>query len=142
MKKITFFIIALLIFTVSNFGSESFAATKHSYTAPVVTAYVGLTSGHGATYGFYNVQYKTIAVHKDSSNKPVIPFGTDINCDIALRLPTASGTKYVSTYSVTDTGAGLAGDWFDVYYGTDNSTNRYWADQFGTEKNVSYSATF
>ena len=124
----------LLIFP---FSSETHA----DYTADVVTAYTGNSIGQGGEL-YKNKQYKTVAVHqKSKTNKdPIYNFGTLLVTKKALYLD-GYGNKYL--FEVTDTGdlnrkRGLY--WFDVYYGTSTTINKYNATKFGEKnKNVVYS---
>jgi hypothetical protein len=87
---------------------------------------------------FPNKQYQTVAIHQKSSlnHDPIYSFGTIIQTKSALNLP-GYGTR--SNFTITDTGD-LTGIWsrywFDVYFGTKNTTNDNSAKQFGTNKNV------
>lgn len=137
MKKIVSFIAVLLIGIFFNLNTEAYAAT-HYYKDQNTTAYTGSTSGHGSTYGYYNSQYNTVAVHKYSNNQPYIPFGTRIYLDSSLYLTGANTSR--SNFMVTDTGSGPGKTpyWIDIYYGYNTSG----AILFGNAKKVSYSATF
>ena len=141
MKKAVFIIIALIIGTVFNFTTEVNAAT-HRHENQNTTAYTGSTSGHGSTYGHYNLQYNTVAVHKRADNFPYIPFGTRIYLDSPLFLDGPNINK--SQFTVTDTGggSGTTAYWIDIYYGASTSTNVTNALKFGNKKRVSYSATY
>ncbi|MFB7159548.1 hypothetical protein [Lysinibacillus sp. NPDC056232] len=141
MRKIVFLITTLLIGTVFNFTPEAYAATQY-HKDQNTTAYTGLTIGHGATYGYYNVQYNTVAVHKDFNKNPVIPFGTSITLDSSLYLVGPNINKSQFTVSDTGAGTGLSTYWIDVYYGLSNSVNDTNAKLFGNAKKVSYSATY
>ena len=138
MKKIVYFIAVLLIGIVFNINTEAHAATNHYYQNQNTTAYTGSTSGHGSTYGYYNTQYDTVAVHKYSDNQPYIPFGTRIYLDNPLYLDGAFTSR--SNFMVTDTGTGpgLSPYWIDVYYGFNSSG----ASLFGNSKKVSYNCTY
>ncbi|PFA13188.1 hypothetical protein, partial [Bacillus cereus] len=88
-KKIVYLIPVLLIGIFFNLNTEAYAAT-HYYENQSTTAYTGSTNGHGSTYGYYNSQYNTVAVHKDNNNQPYIPFGTRINLTASLVLTNSS----------------------------------------------------
>lgn len=137
MKKIVYFIGVLLIGFFFNFNTEAYAAT-HYYENQNTSAYTGSTGGHGSTYGYYNSQYNTVAVHKDLANKPYIPFGTRINLSQSLYLTGANTSR--SSFTVTDTGSGPGRTpyWIDIYYGYNSAG----ASLFGDAKRVSYSATY
>jgi len=145
-KNFLFSIIAFSTFFVLNFHSEVLAAKTYNYTNQSVTAYTGKADGHGSTLGYKNSQFNTVAVKKNSSNNPVIPFGTTIKLSSPAILPYAGGAKTKSAFTVTDTGSGpgQTANWIDIYYGVTNTTNQYWAKQFGNNKNVkiNYSAYF
>ncbi|MBS4189815.1 hypothetical protein KHA94_06290 [Bacillus sp. FJAT-49705] len=143
MKKFVISIVAALTLIGFNFYSEASAASKHTHSSQDVTAYVGSTCGHGCTTGYKNSQFNTVAVHKDGSNIPYIPFGTTINLKSSVLLPYVDGTKTKSAFTVTDTGGGPGKTdyWIDIYYGEDNSTNRYWANKFGTNNDIRISYT-
>ena len=131
----------ILIGTVFNINTQAYAATAHHHQGQDVTAYTGSITGHGATYGWYNQQYKTVAVHKYSNNNPYIPFGTPIITDTSLYL-NGSG-YYRNSFTVTDTGVetSVSPYWLDIYYGNKAWTNDFRAKIFG-KKSVSYHAYF
>ncbi|TKI60069.1 hypothetical protein FC756_19810 [Lysinibacillus mangiferihumi] len=139
MKKVLFVLGTLLFGMVFSFTSEANAA-KHEHLMQSATAYVGSTTGHGATYGFYNVQYSTVAVKKKyGTTVPIIPFGTAINLTESITLDGAN----ISKSSFTDTGLGsdYGSYWIDFYYGFDSAQNRTNASLFGV-KPVSYTASY
>lgn len=151
MKKSVFFIAALLLGTVFNFTTvnavteenddiETYALREHLNQN--VTAYTGSISGHGATYGYYNLQYGTVAVKKWSNNDPYIPFGTNITLTNSIYLDGAGINK--SQFMVTDTGSGPGQSpyWIDIYYGSSTPINNANALKFGNSKIVSYTATY
>lgn len=144
--RIVFSIVAFLTLIGFNFHSEASAATVHTHSNQDVTAYVGSTSGHGDDYGYYNSQFNTVAVKKNYLNLPVIPFGTTVNLSSPISLPYTGGARTKSSFKVTDTGpgSGKTSYWLDIYYGSDNYTNRYWANQFGTnnDEKISYTAYY
>ncbi|MCM3742426.1 hypothetical protein M3210_19725 [Oceanobacillus luteolus] len=133
-KNIVIFTLACFLFVFT------FSSTTHAYTAGEVTAYTGGTIGHGS-YLFPNKQYQTVAVHqKSKTNKdPIFPFGSEIVTSKPLYL---NGYGNKSLFMVTDTGdLDRKRDyyWFDVYFGTSNSTNVKNAIEFGTKYNIVYS---
>lgn len=141
MKKIVFFIAALLIGTVFNFNTEAYATT-YTHNNQNTSAFTGYATGHGYTYGYLNVQYNTVAVKKKSNNDPVIPFGTTINLTKSLFLDGANVSR--TSFRVTDTGAGTnrSAYWIDVYYGANTIFNNTNANKFGDAKIVSYTANY
>lgn len=143
MKKFVFFIAALLIVTVFNFNSEANAAYQREHKLQNTSAYTGSQTGHGATYGYSNSQYNTVAVRKKvGTTVPLIPFGTNLSLYNSLYLNGPNINK--SQFMVTDTGSGtgLSSYWIDIYYGSTNTTNTTNANKFGNTKIVSYSAYY
>ncbi|WP_217588219.1 hypothetical protein [Lentibacillus saliphilus] len=134
MKKV-FFAISIILLNIVLFAGPTMAATTH-YNQDV-TAYVGKREGHGGML-FPNEQYETVAIHQKSSSdrNPIYKFGTTLRTHSALNLP-GYGTK--SVFTITDTGDlfGIHSRyWFDVYFGTDTTTNRKNANTFGTNNNI------
>lgn len=146
MKKIAFSIVACLILSLFNFYPEASAQTYYEWKNQDVTAYVGSMAGHGANYGFYNSRFDTVAVHKNGSNIPYIPFGTVVQLSSSISLPYEGGTRYKSIFTVTDTGtgSGRTSHWLDIYYGAKSTTNEKWAKEFGNNKGkkISYTAWY
>lgn len=158
MKKIVFSLVAclaLIVFSHSGVSAQDLEEysnrdvtpfAQYNYFNQDVTAYTGSTKGHGATYGYYNSRFSTVAVHKNSSNVPYLPFGTLISLTSLIALPNENGTTYKSAFTVTDTGTGpgKSSYWLDIYYGADSTANRDYARKFGTNggKKISYSAYY
>jgi len=63
MKKFVFLIAVFLIWTVFNPATEAHAVSYYHQKQNAIS-YTGSTSGDGATFGYYNQQYNTVAVKK------------------------------------------------------------------------------
>lgn len=83
---------------------------------------------------YYNERFETVAVHKNASNIPYIPFGTIVQLSSSIALPYEGGTRYKTIFKVADTGTGpgKSSHWLDIFYGVKRTTNERWAKEIGT----------
>ncbi|MBG9783094.1 hypothetical protein [Shouchella lehensis] len=133
-------IIIGLCFIVSN--DEASAAR---YSNQDVTAYVA-SSGSKTYHGSTPRQYSTAAVHPNTCGVPrsgtIFPYGTHIYTTTNLTMVSGVTKRsfYVEDMGDVNCNRGLTRQWFDIYFGVDNNTNKSNATKFG-KKRVNYDTT-
>lgn len=125
--------------TVTIEGKELLA----NYSNEVVTAYVA-ASGNKTYHGTTPRQYITAAVHPYTCGNVYsgtrFPKGTIINTNKSLGMPngTAKNTFVVEDMGDVNCKRNVTYNWFDIYFGVDNTSNYNNAVNFGKQP-ISYS---